>query len=210
MRPMLAKTGDETYLDKAGYIYEPKLDGIRAVLFYGKNPTFKSRNGKDLTERFSGIRLPPIKATTCIIDGEIVAYDRKGNPDFNLLQNNGTAVYVAFDIMKKNSVDLRQKPLMERKKILRATLHGNETVQTIFYTERGKKLWKSMKKRGVEGVIAKKKDSTYEEGTRSDSWVKIKLTNTIDAIVIGFTHSKRKISSLALGLYDDGSISYIV
>ena len=77
MKPMLAKIGDVTVLGAPGYIYEPKLDGIRALLHYGKNPTFESRNGKDLTARFSTIRLPPLKASTCVIDGEIVMRDRR-------------------------------------------------------------------------------------------------------------------------------------
>ncbi len=101
---------------------------------------------------------------------------------------------------------MRDEPLMQRKKILRETLKENPTVQIIFYTEEGKKLWSLMKKRGLEGVIAKKKDSTYQEGTRSESWMKIKFIQTIDAIVVGFTGIKRKISSLALGLYHDGEI----
>jgi len=206
---MLAKIGDETVLGAPGYIYEPKLDGIRALLHYGKNPTFESRNGKDLTARFSTICVPPLKTSTCVIDGEIVAYDPKGNPDFNLLQNDGPAMFVAFDILEKDGVNLRNKPLMDRKKILQETLKENATVQLIFYTEQGKKLWSAMKKRGTEGVIAKKKDSVYQEGKRSDSWVKIKFLKTVDAIVIGFTETKRKISSLALGLYDDGSITFI-
>ena len=209
MRPMLAKIGDEKDLQRPGFIYEPKLDGIRALLHYGKNPTFESRNGKDLTSRFSGIRLPPIKASSCVIDGEIVAFDSKGNPDFNLLQNDGQAVFVAFDILEKDGTNLRDKTLMERKKVLRATLKENATMQRIVFTEQGKKLWSAMKKRGAEGVIAKKKDSAYEEGKRSDSWLKIKFLQTVEAIVIGFTEAKRKISSLALGLYDDGRIVFI-
>jgi len=209
MKPMLAKIGDVTVLGAPGYIYEPKLDGIRALLHYGKNPTFESRNGKDLTARFSTIRLPPLKASTCVIDGEIVAYDSKGNPDFNLLQNDGPAVFVAFDILEKDGINLQDKPLMDRKKILQETLKENATVQLIFYTEQGKKLWAAMKKRGTEGVIAKKKNSVYQVGKRSESWVKVKFLKTVDAIVIGFTETKRKISSLALGCYDAGSITFI-
>jgi bifunctional non-homologous end joining protein LigD len=209
MKPMLAKIGDESILATPGYIYEPKLDGIRALLHVGKTVWFESRNGKDLTERFFNIQMPPIKAASCVIDGEIVAYDDKGNPDFNCLQHDAPAVYVAFDILEKDGGNLRRKPLMQRKKILRETLKENATVQLIFYTEQGKKLWNSMKKRKLEGVIAKKKDSVYQEGKRSDSWLKIKLTQTVDAIVIGFTETKRKISSLALGLYDDGDIQFI-
>ncbi len=209
MRPMLAKIGDVKDLERKGYVFEPKLDGIRALLHYGKNPWFESRNGKDLTIRFSNIQLPTIRASTCVIDGEIVAYDSKGNPDFNLLQNNGQAVYVAFDILEKNGRKLTTMPLIERKTILKETVGENATVQVIVFTEQGKKLWSAMKKRGTEGVIAKKKDSLYSEGKRSDDWVKIKFLQTVDAVVIGFTEERRMISSLALGLYDHGDLTFI-
>jgi bifunctional non-homologous end joining protein LigD len=209
VKPMLAKTGDTTVLDRPGYIYEPKLDGIRALLHYGKNPSFESRNGKDLTSRFSGIKVPRLKADSCVVDGEIVAYDQKGNPDFNLLQNNGDAVFVAFDILEKDGASLRAMPLKERKKILRATIRENATMQLMVYTEDGRTLWTAMKKRGTEGVIAKKKDSVYQEGVRSESWIKIKFTKTIDAVVIGFSHARRRISSLALGLYDRRHLVFI-
>jgi bifunctional non-homologous end joining protein LigD len=209
MRPMLAEIGDETVFEQPGYIYEPKLDGFRALLYVGKTARFISRNGKDLTGRFPNIRLPLLKATSAIIDGEIVAYDSAGNPDFNLLTNGGAAAFVAFDILEKDGQDLRMKPLLERKRILRATLRGNATVQRIVCTEEGRKLWNLMKKRNLEGVVAKKKNSVYQDGVRSRSWLKIKRENTIEAIVIGFTHAKRKLSSLALGLCDDGEIRFI-
>ncbi len=209
MKPMLAKIGDQSILGKPGYIYEPKLDGIRALLHINKTPWFQSRNGKDLTERFSYITIPPLRATSAVIDGEIVAYDDKGNPDFNCLQNGAPAVFVAFDILEKNKVSFRERPLMERKKILQETLKENPTVQRIVFTEHGKDLWSAIKKRGLEGVMAKEKDSTYQEGRRSGSWLKIKLKQTIDAIVVGYTTTRRKISSLALGLYKDGDILFI-
>jgi bifunctional non-homologous end joining protein LigD len=209
MKPMLAKIGDESLLEKSGYIYEPKLDGIRALLTISKTSRFLSRNGKDLTERFSTIKIPLVQATSCIIDGEIVAYDDKGNPDFNCLQQNAPAVYVAFDILEKDGRSLREEPLLKRKRILQQTIKENKTVQIILYTEEGKKLWSLMKKRGGEGVIAKKKDSIYQEGVRTDSWRKIKIIQTIDAIIVGYAGMKRNISSLALGLYENGHIVYI-
>jgi bifunctional non-homologous end joining protein LigD len=209
MKPMLAKIGDETILTKPGYIYEPKLDGIRALLHVGKTTWFESRNGKDLTRRFPNIQMPPLRVTSCVIDGEIVAYDNKGNPDFNCLQNGAPAVYIAFDILEKNGRSIEEKTLMERKEILRETLRENATMQIIFYTKQGRKLWASMKKRRLEGVVAKKKNSTYQEGIRSESWLKIKFHQTIDAIVLGFSETKRKISSLALGLCQDGDVVFI-
>ncbi len=207
MRPMLAKTGDENLINKEGYIYEPKLDGIRVLFYFEKKIRFISRNGMDLTRRFQNIK-PVINAFSCIIDGEMVAYDNKGNPDFHKLQNGEEAVYVAFDIIQKDGKDLKDVTLIKRKAILRDTVVESKNVQLMFYTDKGEELLESIKKRGVEGVVAKKKNSTYHEG-RSDAWQKIKLTKTVDCVIIGFSSMKRKISSFALGLYDKGELVYI-
>jgi len=213
IKPMLAKIASKDYLGKPGYIYEPKLDGIRALMHISeKKIWFRSRNNKDLTERFSNAQLSgmmqSIKAKSCIIDGEIVAFDKKGNPDFNLLQNQGSPVFVAFDIIEKDGKDLKGLSLLQRKDILGKTVIDREDLQTNYFTQDGKKLWHSVKKRKLEGVMAKKSDSIYLE-ERSDNWLKIKLVSTIDCIIIGFTQEKRKISSLALGLYENKEIIYV-
>ncbi|MFA6088416.1 MAG: non-homologous end-joining DNA ligase [Candidatus Woesearchaeota archaeon] len=218
MKPMLAKlVNDKSHIDvlnTKGHIYEPKLDGIRAILYFNKNKRniFKSRNNIDITKRFENIDLSKIKAKSCILDGEIVSYNKEGNPDFHILQTQEgekEAVFVVFDILNKNGKNLKNIPLLQRKKILNKTIIENKSLQTIFYTTKGKKLFLSMKKRKMEGIIAKKSNSFYLEGIRSDNWLKIKNLNTIDCIIIGFTKGKRKISSLALGLYKNKKIIYV-
>lgn len=207
-RPMLAVNGDPSLINVEDCIFEPKLDGYRAFLVKNKEIRWISRNNKDFTKEYPELD-PKINANSCIIDGEIVAFNERGNPNFNYLQNHSTEVtFVAFDILQKNSQDLTNLKLLERKRILRDTLIETHRVRLLDFTKEGKKLWALVKKRKLEGMIAKKTNSIYEQG-RSEKWIKIKLLNTIDCIIIGYRSGKRNISSLAIGLRQKKDIIYI-
>lgn len=209
---MNAYQADEKILNEAGYIYEPKLDGFRALCFVNSSMKFISRNDIDITDKFfkdADFR-KNIKAKTCVLDGEIVAYDKAGKPSFNLLKNGAQAHYIVFDILMKDGKSLTNKPLLERKKILDEVLSDGDYIQKIPYTKQGKLLWNKVVTYGLEGVMAKEVDSIYYPGERSHVWLKIKLLNTLDAVIVGYKTGKRIISSLALGLYDDqGVLTYI-
>ncbi|MBI2134127.1 hypothetical protein HYU11_05610 [Candidatus Woesearchaeota archaeon] len=211
MKPMLSKTGSVTDLKKGGFLYEPKLDGIRALCKADqKGITITSRNEKDITARFPEFRFRAnISAKSCILDGEIVSYDENGIPSFQILQEGAKAHYAAFDILEKNGKNLTGLPLSERKLILESTVNEGEGMQKVPYTKNGEKLWKLAKKMKVEGIMAKGKESTYYPGIRTDRWLKIKLHKTIDCIVTGYTSKKREISALALGLYEKGKMKFI-
>lgn len=208
--PMNAYIGTLVDLNHADFIYEPKLDGMRAICYVNKSMTFISRNNKDLTKRFPELQeRNAISAKSCIIDGEIVAFDKNMVPRFQLLQESMPAFYIVFDILEYNKKSLIHLPLLERKKYLDKALKDTPHIQKIMFTHDGKALWREVNKRHLEGVMAKKADSTYLPGVRSRAWLKVKLFNTIDCIIIGFTTGKRIISSLALGLYDDKKMIYI-
>jgi bifunctional non-homologous end joining protein LigD len=211
IQAMNAKIGTLDYLNKSGYIYEPKLDGYRALCYVNREIAFISRNNNDITKNFPDLRFrKKIKAKSAILDGEIVAYDKNGNPSFSLLQQGHDISYVVFDILMKDGIDLTNKPLLERKKILADTVRDKGTLEVMFYTSDGKALWHEVKKRNLEGVIAKKSDALYYPGKRTDAWLKIKLLNTIDCVIVGYMRGKRIVSSLALGLYNDaGELTYI-
>ncbi len=220
MKPMLAKLGTESDLGKKGFIYEPKLDGYRALCFANDKIKLLSRREKDLTFQYPELNLrKSIKAKNCILDGEIVIYDEKGDPSFRLLQERGQtskkqiitqpATYIVFDILMKDNKDLKILPLSERKQILEKTIIENESLQLIHYTTDGKKLWKIAKKRGIEGVIAKEKNGKYHPGLRTGSWIKIKALKTMDCIIVGYTTERRAISALALAAYDNDKLRYI-
>jgi bifunctional non-homologous end joining protein LigD len=202
--PMRAKVGKISDLNKNDFIFEPKLDGIRALCYVNEKIRLISRNGNDITGDYSELSFrDKINAQSCILDGEIVAYDEVGHPDFSLLQRGAPTNYVVFDILMKNGDNLTEVPLLERKNVLKETVTDGEIIEKIFFTFNGPALWNEMKKRDLEGVMAKKTNGLYYSDTRSDVWLKIKLFNTVDCLIIGFTTGRREISSLALGLYDN-------
>ncbi len=100
-------------------------------------------------------------------------------------------------------------PLNQRKKILEKTIVPNETLELCFYTDQGQKLWQEVKKKKLEGVIAKIKNSPYEPGKRSSAWLKIKFLKTADTLIIGYTQGKRVISALCLAVYKNKKLFYL-
>lgn len=222
--PMLAKIGEPADLDRKDHIFEPKLDGTRALCYKGNKLNFVNRRGADITERYPELDIADsLACESCVLDGEIVVYDKTGNPDFNLLQQREhltdkvtvklrsrqlPATFVAFDILFADGKDLRSLALLKRKNILDKVVNESIYVQVMFFTDDGRQLWKIVEKRSLEGVMAKRSDSIYEN-KRSSAWLKIKFTNTADCVIIGFTQQRRSISSLALGLYDDDRLAYV-
>ena len=219
IKPMLAVLGSEHILKNKNYIFEAKLDGIRAICIKeDKKLKFFSRNGIDITKQYPEFDFfKKIKTKNCVLDGEIVIYNKKGNPDFILWQERKGlkaipsslfATYVVFDILFINGKDLEKIPLRKRKGLLEKTVENNERIQTSFWTQNGQALWNVVKARKLEGIIAKDANSLYEPGRRSNSWLKIKIFKTIDCIILGFTKEKRELTSLALGLYFKNNLIY--
>lgn len=212
---MLASNGDEALLDADGYIYEPKLDGIRALCYLEDSQVrFISRNAKNITGAYPELAFADeLRSTKCVIDGEIVLYDEAGNPDFHALvkrHHRGTpprsgrsVTFAAFDLLHLDGQDLLDLPLEERKQMLLSVLPEKHVrIESTVWTTEGRRLWDIMVTRGQEGVIAKRLGSRYEPGRRTTSWLKIKVFRTIDAVIVGFRSERRPVSSLVLGLYD--------
>lgn len=219
VKPMLAFLTDEPF-DDDNWVFELKLDGYRVISLInnGKVNLF-SRNGRSFNKVFDTFRKDLQKLRhNVVIDGEVVAVDKKGKPVFQLLQNysktgEGEIVYYVFDLLWFDGYDLKQLPLVDRKKILKSVMAG---LNNIYYSEhitgKGKKLFEKAAKLGFEGIIAKKADSVYSENTRSKSWLKIKLTNTLEAVICGYTEprgSRKYFGSLVLGAYDKKNLVYI-
>jgi bifunctional non-homologous end joining protein LigD len=199
-------------LEKQGYIYEPKLDGFRALCYVNSSIELLSRNNLSFAQQFPEILKirKNIRADSCVLDGEIIAYDQHGNPNINALKNGDKALYVVFDILMKDGESLTELPLLERKKILESTVIDGTYIQKILYTDQGELLWKEIKKHGGEGVVAKERDGLYYSGKRSKVWLKLKIFNTLDCVIMGYNTGKRLIRSLALGLYNaHGELTYI-
>lgn len=202
--PMNAYTADSSMLKNKKYFFEPKLDGIRALCFANKTLKFVSRSGRNITSEYKEFNFrTSINAKSCILDGEIVVYNKQQNPSFSLWQQGYEAHFAVFDILMKDGKSLMGLPLIERKKILNQTVTDSDIIEKVFYTKNGPGLWKEIKKRNLEGVVAKEENSFYFPGIRSSVWLKIKLVKTIDCIIVGFTSGRRALSSLLLALYDE-------
>ena len=223
-RPMLAAPGIKDDLHRSGFVFEPKLDGTRAICYKDVRPRFINRRDHDISARYPELTsMDSIKARKCVLDGEIVVFGEDGNPSFRLLQKREhaassmyhlrsrqhPATYVVFDILELEGKDLTGLELRERRPMLEKVVEDGERIRKMVQTEQGQRLWDLVVAKGTEGVMAKSWSSPYEQGTRSKYWLKIKTTTTVDCVIIGYTHESRVISALALGLYDDGRLVFI-
>src|SRR5215469_2945403 len=195
IEPMNALPVDK--LPEGDWLYEIKFDGYRALAFKaGKEVRLLSRNrtnfGNDYPQLIDALKSLGAKQAT--IDGEIAAFDNKGKSSFQLLQSYGKAkktplVYYAFDLLSLDGLDLRERPLTERRKLL-AKLLGKAPPNIRFSEElRGtrEELLQVARQFQLEGLIAKRPDSVYEAGRRSGAWVKVKLTQQQEFVIGGYT-----------------------
>lgn len=208
--PMKAHIGALTDLDLKHMIFEPKLDGIRALCYANAALKFYSRNRIDITKDYPEFNVrSAIKAKSAVLDGEIVVLDESLTPRFHLWQKGKPAVYIVFDILMLNGKSVMDLPLLERKKLLEETVVNGPNIEKIVFTTYGQRLWDEMIKRDMEGVIAKQENSLYYPGKRTKNWLKIKAFKALEAIIIGYVPGKRVIGSIALGIYDNDKLVYI-
>jgi len=219
-RPMLAKVAEEAFSDK-DWFFEVKWDGFRAIAYVEDPFSLKSRNEKELKDSFPELQELKKLAKNIVVDGEIIVM-REGKPDFQSLLERGKAVsegeiqrqenrlpavYIVFDILEKDGKPLTKLSLMERKTILKDSLReGSNVILCDFIEEKGETYFQLAFEKGLEGVVAKKKDSLYEEGLRTGSWLKIKKLKTCDCIIFGYTKGSESrgatFGALLIGVYD--------
>lgn len=203
IEPMLAELKDD--LPKGDFVYEPKLDGFRGLLFATKKPSLWSRNRKDLGKRFPEILGLSKSLRSSVLDGEIVAI-RDGRVDFEALQSrlmgNGARVdFIPFDLLEIDGEDLRDRPFTERRKLLES-MEIEVIPQTADVVAAS--AWFDELDQGIEGIVAKKKAQSYLSGERA--WVKVKAYRTIDLVVGGLTPA----FGLLLGAYgEDGRFHHV-
>ena len=223
IHPMLA-TSIEKAFDDPDWLFEVKWDGYRAIAFvdHGK-VRLVSRNQNDMTGQFPELGDLPtfLKARTAILDGEIVALDADGRASFSLMQQRTglrgggrrttprsdlQILYYLFDLLYLDGFDLRRVPLEQRKAALQAILIPSEIARfSDHFPGQGLALFEVAKQRGLEGILAKRRSSHYQE-RRGGDWLKIKITQTLDCVVGGYIEpegSRQYFGSLVLGLYDE-------
>lgn len=223
IHPMLAESIAEPF-DADDWLFEIKWDGYRAIAFIENGKVrLVSRNQNDLTGRYPELKdmAGLVRAKTAILDGEVVALDDQGKASFSLMQQRtgfrpggrrsaGNAdvpvLYYAFDLLYLDGYDWRRVPLEERKRKLASTLETGDGVRySDHYEEHGRSLFEIARSKGLEGIVAKRRGSCYEE-RRSSDWLKIKIRHRMEAVVGGFTETKGSrthFGSLVLGLYDN-------
>jgi bifunctional non-homologous end joining protein LigD len=222
VEPMKA-TLVETLPKGEDWIYEIKFDGVRALAIKrGKEIELISRNAKSFTTKYHEVTdaLTQLPCKEAILDGEVAALDEKGRSSFQLLQAHqipGTSrppiFYYVFDLIQLDGKDLTGLPLLKRKamaqelvKNLPDTVRFSASIQAD-----SDRLLKEMKARGLEGLIAKKKDSKYEIGRRSGAWVKFKWTNEQEFVIGGYSEprgARSHFGALVVGYYDKGKLMF--
>lgn len=201
--PMKLKTISKPF-DDENYIFELKLDGIRCIMFCDEKKTvLQNRNLKIINDTYPELlALHRQCKNKCILDGEIVYANEQGFPDFQALQKRNMASkktqaemwakrypvsFVAFDILSLGDKNLVAMPLIERKKFLKKNISENEFISVARYIEKsGVEFFGQIQKLSLEGIIAKKKNSPYLIGVRSDNWLKIKNLIYEDYTVCGY------------------------
>ena len=224
-KPQLATLVDEVPTGN-GWMHEIKFDGYRTLIAArGDEVRVYTRNGKDWTDKFAPLveAVAALDLPSCLIDGEIVATDAKGNPDFSTLQSvlkrghgaqsrSDKLELHAFDLLELAGEDLGPLPNIERKERLEALLSQAEP--PVYVADHvigaGEKLYTAMCEAGQEGIISKTIDSAYS-GRRGRSWVKVKCTRRQEFVIIGWKKSSAKgrpFASLLLAQNEGDALVY--
>jgi bifunctional non-homologous end joining protein LigD len=216
---MLAKEIDKPFDDK-DWLFEIKWDGYRAIAEKNKKIILLySRNGLSFLSTYPIVadQISIIKEDV-VIDGEIVVLNSDGNPDFQLLQHysenqDKPIQYHVFDLLELNGHDTTQLPLTDRKELLKKIIPANEVIKySDHILKDGKYFFQVSKEKNLEGIMAKKCDSKYYPGERTNEWLKIKHHKTQEAIIAGYTQpagSRKYFGALILAIKNGNKLEYI-
>ena len=230
VEPMLAQPA-QTPPDSKDYLYEVKWDGIRALVFLDEGQIrIHGRKGLDLTKQFPELLVPEqaFRATSGVFDGEIVCLDSAGRPDFaNVIhrmqqkadgaieraKGGCPAVCYLFDCLYLDGRAIVNEPLARRREWLEDTIRKGAAYRLSEAVEDGPAFFEAVKQMGLEGVMAKQRSSVYVAGKRSDSWLKIKVQQTVECVIIGYTRGtgdrEATFGSLHLAQPNGGELKYM-
>lgn len=231
MTPMLATLADKPF-SNPDWFFEPKLDGVRALaLVHDSTVKIISRRGLDATKQYPLLvdELSRQPGNELALDGEIVALDDEGRPSFELIQPrlnltresdikqaeaNIPVYYYVFDLLHADGYDLRRVPLGARKSLLARVIAPTNRIRLLeHFEESGELAYRAAIEHGLEGIMAKRRDSIYQSGERSKAWLKIKGTQADEFVIGGYSRgegSRRStFGSLLLGQYDKGGLVFV-
>jgi bifunctional non-homologous end joining protein LigD len=230
-QPMLAEGGWQAFDDDA-WSFEPKLDGIRCLAEMTTGETrLITRTGRDVTSQYPDIHMihELVDQVNAVLDGEIVAFDTEGKNSFEALQQRMNlanereikrmakqlpVALVVFDLLWLDGHETTGLALEERRELLELVVEQDDRLQLMTHVEgEGTAFTEAARGLGLEGVVAKKLGSKYLPGRRSDTWRKIKLTNTQDCVILGWTPGQggrsKTFGALLVGALDDGTWRWI-
>ncbi len=198
------------------WTYEVKWDGYRALLLKDHGHVqLLSRNDNNLTATYPTINAAALKlnADTALLDGEIVALDSKGKPSFQALQHrsahrNYAIVFYAFDLLHLDGVGLTKIPLEERRKRLPKVVKGSGVLLSEPLPGNAQQVIEAVSRIGLEGIVAKRKDSLYQSGERSGAWVKLKLDKQQEFVIGGYRPGPNGIDALLVGYYESKELRF--
>ena len=216
IEPMKAKLVEKP--PAAGdWIYELKFDGIRLIAVKSdKKVSLLSRNQNDLSERFPEVAhaIQNLPAGECVIDGEVVVLDEEGRSSFQLLQaremegRKSPGYFYAFDLLQLDGKSLIGLPLEARKGVLEKLCAnaGDPTRYSGAIGGDAKRLLEEVKRRGLEGIVGKQRNSVYEPGRRSGAWIKLKCVNEQEFVIGGYTPpqgARKHFGAILVGYYEN-------
>ena len=217
VEPMLLLRTDRLPDDPARWAYQLKFDGYRAVAFkVGGKVHLRSRNDKDFNARYPAVvrGLAKLPSDT-VIDGELIALGDDGRPSFNALQNYGSAstpiLYFVFDVMVFEGRDVKTETLDSRRELLeqRIVPKLTEPVRYVGTLDASlRDLVHSVKAQGLEGLVAKRRDSRYEPGLRSGAWMKMRINQGQEFVIGGYTVGTKTFDALIFGYYEGDRLIY--
>jgi bifunctional non-homologous end joining protein LigD len=231
IQPMLAEGGWKAFDDPAWW-FEPKFDGIRSTTYLSTDLTrLVTRRGRDVTYQYPELHMVHelVDQVNAVVDAEIVAFDEDGRNSFEALQQRMNlanereikrasgripVALVAFDLLWLDGRPTGELPLEQRRELLEAIVETDHRLQLVTHVAGdGKAFTATAKKLGLEGVVAKRIGSRYLPGRRSPDWRKIKLVNTQDCVVLGWTPGQGGRSgtfgALLVGAYDEGKLLWV-
>jgi len=202
--------------DTTRWAYQLKLDGYRAIAFKtGGKVYLRSRNDNSFNDRYPAVvRGLATMPNETVIDGELLALDEDGRPSFNALQNYASStlvIYYVFDVMVLSGRDLTARTLEERREHLERTVLPTlaETVRYAGELQATlRELIHSVKTQGLEGLVAKRRDSRYESGQRSGAWLKMRVNRGQEFVIGGYTLGTKTFDALVIGYYEGNDLIY--
>jgi bifunctional non-homologous end joining protein LigD len=230
IEPMLARPAQDLPRSR-NYVYELKWDGVRALITVDEGEVrIRGRNGLDMTKHFPELLIPErvFRATSAVFDGEIVCLEADGRPNFtNVIHRiqqktegaieraraRHPAVCYLFDCLYLDGRPIVNEPLTRRREWLSDSVRSDTPYRVSEFVEDGAGFLEAVRQMGLEGVMAKERNSTYTPGKRSDAWLKIKTQQTLECVIVGYTRGKgdreATFGALHLAQSADGQLKYV-